>query len=203
MFARRESGSRPRRPSFAPVSITRTATGSRISQSMRRTCSGGRLAAHPRVDHLGTRVRRSRASAGSARGTPDPDPGRGRRSGWCRERRPRAGGSRVGGVAPCCGSLSRWSQREQTRNQAEYDPYLGIIRDAHHAPLPIVDQDLSIRWPRPHGVERYHLQSGAGRLRSRSSDRREAARPRCSDCSPDSIDPVPGRSTSTGRSSGR
>ena len=36
MFSRVASGSWPRRPSFAPVSTTSTATGCRISQPMRR-----------------------------------------------------------------------------------------------------------------------------------------------------------------------
>jgi len=41
MLERSESGSRPRRPSFAPVSITSTETGCRRSQSIRRRAKSG------------------------------------------------------------------------------------------------------------------------------------------------------------------
>ena len=62
-----ESGLWPRRPSLAPVSMTRTAGGWLSTQPIRRSSSGGALAAHPGIHDTVVKPGASRASAGPAR----------------------------------------------------------------------------------------------------------------------------------------
>ena len=82
MLARSESGSRPRSPSFAPVSIT--STDDRLSQEPvdPPPGAGGRLAAHPRVHRLERKPGGVDLALDQPRDRPAPDPGPALRSDW-------------------------------------------------------------------------------------------------------------------------